>query len=177
MGIPHIPVSNHGQIVQISTRWYYTVCYCNIISPPPPPPPLVSHSFSFFSSPRCQPLLPSLLPPSLSLLFLPPSPPRNGVLKVGDRILKVNGHDVSKASQLETLSLLKASAENCTLQIEYDVTVHGETTLSTPTQPLCSPTCRPHVYTRCIHTQSHIDKLHSLRQLYTEPCSHLLVVC
>ena len=147
MGIPHIPVSNRGQIVQISTRRYYTVYYCNIISPPPPPPPLVSHSFSFLSSPLCQPLFPSLLPPSL-FSSSPPSLPRNGVLKVGDRILKVNGHDVSKASQLETLSLLKASAENCTLQIEYDVTVHGETTLSTPTQPLCSLTCRPHV----VHT-------------------------
>jgi len=49
---------------------------------------------------------------------------KNGVLKVGDRITKVNGKDVSQASQMETLSLLKASEDNCTLEIEYDVTLH-----------------------------------------------------
>ena len=52
---------------------------------------------------------------------------RHGILKVGDRILKINGTDVSRASQMETLSLLKAGEDTCTLEIEYDVTLHGET--------------------------------------------------
>ncbi len=33
---------------------------------------------------------------------------------------------MSRATQVEALSLLKSSEDACTLQIEYDVTVHGE---------------------------------------------------
>ena len=51
---------------------------------------------------------------------------RTGVLKAGDRILKINWVDISRASQQEALSVLKASEDVCTLEIEYDVTVHGE---------------------------------------------------
>ena len=101
--------------------------------------------------------LPSL--PSFPPLTLPspsPLPPRNGVLKVGDRILKVNGHDVSKASQLETLSLLKTSEDNCTLKIEYDVTLHGETILSPPSQPLYSLTSYTLMATCVPHSAYHI---------------------
>ena len=51
---------------------------------------------------------------------------RHGILKAGDRILKVNDVDVSHASQMETHSLLRAGGVTCTLEIEYDVTVHGK---------------------------------------------------
>ena len=50
---------------------------------------------------------------------------RQGILKAGDRILKVNGVDVSHASQMETHSLLKTGEGICTLEVEYDVTLHG----------------------------------------------------
>lgn len=53
------------------------------------------------------------------------SPRRKGVLKAGDRILKVNGADVSGCSQMETLSLLRASGDTCALQIQYNVALHG----------------------------------------------------
>lgn len=46
-------------------------------------------------------------------------------MKAGDRILKVNGVDVSHASQMETHSLLKTGEGTCILEIEYDVTLHG----------------------------------------------------
>ena len=46
-------------------------------------------------------------------------------MKAGDRILKVNGVDVSHASQMETHSLLKTGEGTCTLEVEYDVTLHG----------------------------------------------------
>lgn len=51
---------------------------------------------------------------------------RNGVLKAGDRILKISWNDVSLASQMEALSHLKASEDVCMLEIEYDVTVHSK---------------------------------------------------
>ncbi len=51
---------------------------------------------------------------------------RNGILKAGDRILKINWSDVSRASQMEALAHLKASEDVCELEIEYDVTVHGK---------------------------------------------------
>ena len=59
---------------------------------------------------------------------------RQGILKAGDRILKVNGVDVSNASQMETHSLLKKVEGACTLEIEYDVTVHGKLVSSTVKQ-------------------------------------------
>ena len=46
-------------------------------------------------------------------------------MKAGDRILKVNGVDVSHASQMETHSLLKTGEGTCILEIEYDVILHG----------------------------------------------------
>ena len=51
---------------------------------------------------------------------------RHGVLKAGDRVLKINSSDVSQVSQLEALTLLQSSEDTCTLEIEYDVTVHGK---------------------------------------------------
>ena len=46
------------------------------------------------------------------------------MLKAGDRILKINWSDMTQASQMEALSRLKASEDVCTLEIEYDVTLH-----------------------------------------------------
>ena len=59
----------------------------------------------------------------------PSLPIRQGILKAGDRIMKVNGADVSHASQMETHSLLKTGEGTCTLEIEYDVTLHGTLTM------------------------------------------------
>ena len=53
---------------------------------------------------------------------------RNGVLKAGDRIKKINGVDTSRYSQMETLSLLKSCGETCLLSIEYDTMLHDELT-------------------------------------------------
>ena len=50
---------------------------------------------------------------------------RQGTLKVGDRILKINGVDVHEATQAEALALLRACNNQLTLEIEFDVTVHG----------------------------------------------------
>ena len=52
---------------------------------------------------------------------------RRGILRAGDRILQINGHDVRNATQTDAVQLLKSCEEKCGLQIEYDVTVHGET--------------------------------------------------
>ena len=54
-----------------------------------------------------------------------PYPSRNGLLKAGDRILKINWNDVTRATLMEALTHLKSSEDSCTLEIEYDVTVHG----------------------------------------------------
>lgn len=51
---------------------------------------------------------------------------RSGILKAGDRILKINHSDMTRASQMEALTRLKASDDVCELEIEYDVTVHGK---------------------------------------------------
>ena len=50
---------------------------------------------------------------------------RQGTLKVGDRILKINGVDVRQATHAEALGLLRACNNQLTLEIEFDVTVHG----------------------------------------------------
>ncbi|KAL5516650.1 hypothetical protein EMCRGX_G002037 [Ephydatia muelleri] len=50
---------------------------------------------------------------------------RRGTLKAGDRIMKIQGTDVRRASKKEALSLLQTCGEDCTLEIEYDVTLHS----------------------------------------------------
>ena len=50
---------------------------------------------------------------------------RQGTLKVGDRILKINAVDVREATHAEALALLRACTKQLTLEIEFDVTVHG----------------------------------------------------
>ena len=50
---------------------------------------------------------------------------RQGTLKVGDRILKINAVDVREATHAEALALLRACSKQLTLEIEFDVTVHG----------------------------------------------------
>ena len=47
-------------------------------------------------------------------------------MKAGDNILKVNGVDVTNASQKEAIDLLKSSGDMCTLEIQYDVQVFSE---------------------------------------------------
>ena len=51
---------------------------------------------------------------------------RNGFLKAGDRILKINSNPVAKATLSEAIAFLKSSEDACTLEVEYDVTIHGE---------------------------------------------------
>lgn len=51
---------------------------------------------------------------------------RKGILRAGDRILQVNGIDMRNASRNDADQLLVHSEGNCTLQIEYDVPVHGK---------------------------------------------------
>ena len=51
---------------------------------------------------------------------------RKGILKAGDRILQIGGHDVTNASQTEASQLLKLFNDHCSLVIEYDVTCHSE---------------------------------------------------
>ena len=38
--------------------------------------------------------------------------------------MKIQGTDVRRASKKEALSLLQTCGEDCTLEIEYDVTLH-----------------------------------------------------
>lgn len=45
-------------------------------------------------------------------------------MKAGDRIIKIQGSDVCRATKKDALSLLQACGEDCTLEIEYDVTLH-----------------------------------------------------
>ena len=51
---------------------------------------------------------------------------RQGILKAGDRVLKIDHCDVTQVSQLEAVTMLQSSNDTCVLEIEYDVTVHGE---------------------------------------------------
>ena len=52
---------------------------------------------------------------------------RKGILRAGDRILQINGIDMRGASRSEADQLLVPSVDGlCTLQIEYDIPVHGE---------------------------------------------------
>ena len=48
------------------------------------------------------------------------------MLRVGDRILQVNGRDMRNASQTDFSDTLKGCGSSFTLQIEYDVTTHGK---------------------------------------------------
>lgn len=51
---------------------------------------------------------------------------REGTLKVGDRILCIDGVSVTQATLTEALNLLRKARDSVTLQIEYDVTVMGK---------------------------------------------------
>lgn len=47
-------------------------------------------------------------------------------MRVGDRILQINGHDMRNATQTDFTNTLKqCNGGSFTLQIEYDVTTHG----------------------------------------------------
>lgn len=50
---------------------------------------------------------------------------RNGTLRPGDRILKVNGMNLRHAAHAEVVALLKTAKRKITLELEYDVTQHG----------------------------------------------------
>lgn len=49
---------------------------------------------------------------------------QQGTLKVGDRIMKINGVDVRRSTHAEALALLRACEYQLTLEIEFDVTIH-----------------------------------------------------
>jgi C-terminal processing protease CtpA/Prc len=50
---------------------------------------------------------------------------RNGTIRPGDRILKVNGMNLEHVTHAEAVALLKTAEQNITLELEYDVTIHG----------------------------------------------------
>ena len=57
-------------------------------------------------------------------------------------MLQINGSDVTAVSQLEAVTLLQSSDDTCTLEIEYDITVHGESlSLLFLFVPLFPPSC------------------------------------
>ena len=51
---------------------------------------------------------------------------REGTLKVGDRILSINGVTSAQCSLMDALALLRSSDVKVTLGVEYDVSVMGE---------------------------------------------------
>jgi len=46
---------------------------------------------------------------------------RAGIVKVGDRVLQINGCDMSNCSQLDALTVLRGASEMVTMVIEYEV--------------------------------------------------------
>jgi len=50
---------------------------------------------------------------------------REGTLKVGDRILSIDGVNVTQSSLAEALAILKHSEDETHLLVEYDVSVIG----------------------------------------------------
>jgi len=51
---------------------------------------------------------------------------RDGRLKVGDRILEINGADATKVSLSEAYDMLAKSDTSVTLLVEYNVSVIGQ---------------------------------------------------
>ena len=100
------------------------------------------------------PMPSSSLSPSIHFYPLPPFLPslsplcRHGILKAGDRILKIGQVNVTDVSLSDAVNMLQSSEDTCHLEIEYDVTVHGEIAFSLlsllsllpPLSPLSPPT-------------------------------------
>jgi len=51
---------------------------------------------------------------------------RDGRLKVGDRILEINGADATKVPLLEAYNMLMSLDDSVTLLVEYNVSVIGQ---------------------------------------------------
>ncbi len=51
---------------------------------------------------------------------------REGTLKIGDRILSINGINVTGSSLSDALDILRQAEEVSLLLVEYDVSVIGE---------------------------------------------------
>ena len=50
---------------------------------------------------------------------------REGTIKVGDRVLSINGIDTSQCSLMEAVGILRHARNTVKLTIEYDVSVMG----------------------------------------------------
>ena len=50
---------------------------------------------------------------------------RAGIVKVGDRVLQINGYDMANCSQLDALTILREASEMVTMVIEYEVELQG----------------------------------------------------
>lgn len=50
---------------------------------------------------------------------------RAGIVKVGDRVLQINGCDMANCSQFDALTVLRGASEMVTMVIEYEVELQG----------------------------------------------------
>lgn len=50
---------------------------------------------------------------------------RAGIVKVGDRVLQINGCDMVNCSQFAALTILRGASEMVTMVIEYEVELQG----------------------------------------------------
>ena len=52
-------------------------------------------------------------------------PVRQGLIKIGDRLLTINYIDVTRYSVSAAMALLKKCKSEVTLDVQYDVTIQG----------------------------------------------------
>ena len=65
------------------------------------------------------------------------------MVKVGDRVLQINGCSMKDASQLDALTILRGASDSVTMEIEYEAELQGILSLATST---CSCThCCYHI--------------------------------
>ena len=50
---------------------------------------------------------------------------RAGIVKVGDRVLEINGCNMKNCSQFDALTILRGASEMVTMVIEYEVELQG----------------------------------------------------
>lgn len=50
---------------------------------------------------------------------------RAGIVKVGDRVLEINGCRMRNCSQFDALTILRGASEMVTMVIEYEVELQG----------------------------------------------------
>ena len=51
---------------------------------------------------------------------------RAGIVKVGDRVLQINGYNLKNCSQFDALTILRGASEMVTMMIEYEVELQGK---------------------------------------------------